>query len=304
MRPVRQRRSRLAAAVAAAAVLGGIVLVVAMVACGDDKGAAEMKEAREVIGHDPAGLAEDIFERGTLVVANDADYPPQSSIDAKTKELKGFDVDVARRVAELLGVKAEFVNPNWDAIAEGLSTDRFDVNIGSLAPTPAAAKLMAFSDPYYYATAQIVVPAGVPKLTEPDELKSKRVGVAAQTSYQVYLQSADGVRVVPFTSDSDAVEALAGGEVEALLMSDLSARAEANQGEKIQLSGKPLFYQPLVFALRKEEPDLLALLNAAIRSMRDDGDLTEMSKRWYGGYDASKRPPDGVPTFDEAMKAK
>ena len=49
-----------------------------------------------------------------MVVANDRNYPPQSSIDETTRELVGFDVEVAEGVAAILGLEVSFKNPEWE----------------------------------------------------------------------------------------------------------------------------------------------------------------------------------------------
>lgn len=292
----------------ATAVALGLVLALAIVAalvvaaCGDDEPSAGQKSAEEILGHAPAGVAQEVLDRGAVVVATDGDYKPQSWIDPDTKEPKGFDVDVARRVAELLGVKAEFVHPNWDAIASGLKSGRFDVVIGSLPADPADAKTIAYTDPYYYSVADVAVPEGAAKLATRDALAGTRIGVAAQTTYQAYLQKLGDVEVVPYGTDDQAVEALAAGKVDGVMASDLALRAAITAGEPIELSGGAFFYEPLAFALRPKETDWLALLDATIATMRGDGSLSELSKSWYGGRDATQPPAPEVPTFREAMK--
>ena len=63
-------------------------------------------------------MAAKIARTGQIVVANDADYPPQSY--EEDGKLVGFDVDVAEKVAELLGVQPKFVHPAWAAVPAGL----------------------------------------------------------------------------------------------------------------------------------------------------------------------------------------
>src|SRR5450759_3603190 len=71
-----------------------------------------MERATAILGHAPTGLALDIVTKGSVIVANDSDYAPQSSVDPVTKEVVGFDVDVAK------GIKWE--HPQWVTIPSGL----------------------------------------------------------------------------------------------------------------------------------------------------------------------------------------
>jgi polar amino acid transport system substrate-binding protein len=295
-------RARAALAHAALALAAVALVALVFVACGDDGPSAGQKSAEEILGHPPVGVAQEVLDRGTVVVATDADYKPQSWIDPDTKEPKGFDVDVAGRVAELLGVEAEFVHPNWDAISSGLKSGRFDVDIGSLPADPADAKTIAYTDPYYYTIADVAVPKGAAKLDAPDKLAGTRIGVAAQTTSQAYLQKLGDVTVVPYGSVDQAVEALGAGKVDGVMASDLALRAAIVGGEPVELSGGAYFYEPLAFAIRPGEADWLALLNATIATMKGDGSLTDLSQSWYGGHDATRTPAAEVPTFREAMK--
>ena len=60
--------------------------------------ATPMDIATKILGHAPTGLAATIVNRGSVIVANDANYPPQSSVDQATGKLVGFDVDVANKM--------------------------------------------------------------------------------------------------------------------------------------------------------------------------------------------------------------
>ena len=67
--------------------------------------------AQQILGEAPTGLAAKIVDAGTVVVANDANYPPQSSVDKATGELVGFDVDVANKMGEILGLTGRVQEP-------------------------------------------------------------------------------------------------------------------------------------------------------------------------------------------------
>src|SRR5450756_2706386 len=90
-----------------------------------------VSKAEQILGHAPTGLAKAIVDKGYVVVADDANYPPQSVLQ-KNGKLVGFDVDVAKKVASILGLQVKFVNPAWDSIPTGLQVGRFDVSIGSM----------------------------------------------------------------------------------------------------------------------------------------------------------------------------
>ncbi len=149
-----------------------------------------MDKATEILGHAPTGLAPD--DRRPLapsIVANDANYPPQSSIDKATGKLVGFDVDAANKMGELLSLTVDFKNPAWETIPAGLQQGKYDVSIGSMTITPERQKVLAFTDPYYYTSGQVFVKKGGPQITGVADLAGKKVGVGAATTYYDYLKA-------------------------------------------------------------------------------------------------------------------
>jgi ABC-type amino acid transport substrate-binding protein len=254
-----------------------------------------------VLGHTPTGLAAQILREGQIAVADDAAYPPQSYKD-KSGQLVGFDVDVAKRVAQLLGVQVKFVNPIWESVPAGLKSHLFDVSIGSMTPEAGReAGGLSFADPYYYAQGEIVVKRGAPPLTTLESLKGKTIGVVVTSIYDTFLQTAGGAVIRAYDSDAEALRALAKGRLDGVMTADVTANLAIAAGRPLQLSGQPLFYQPECFAVRKGEADLLALLDYTVKKMRADGSLSALAKSWYQGFDPTQPPAAGVPEFTQAV---
>ncbi len=107
-----------------ALVLVALLAVVLVAGCGSSNSGTSASSSpgtqttaqvwQKILGHAPTGLAQEVLTANQLVVANDANYAPQSSVDKVTKQLVGFDVDVANATGKILGVPIKFVNPNWD----------------------------------------------------------------------------------------------------------------------------------------------------------------------------------------------
>lgn len=287
----------------AAVVLAAAGSAVALAACSlipstSGSPTATVNAIEQILGHAPTGVAARIQKQGQIVIANDADYPPQSYME--DGQLVGFDVDVGKKVAELLGVQAKFVNPTWAAVPLGLRNGRFDVSIGSLTRTADHRKQMGLADPYYYAQSQVVVRQGAPLLATVDSLQGKQIGAGVATTYQTYLQAVGGVGIVTYGTSASALRALASGRLDGVMTADLTAAPVIAKGKRLQLSGQAFYYEALCFATRKGEADLLALLDYAVKKMRKDGSLTAMAKQWYG-FDASQPPAAGVPEFEDAI---
>jgi len=244
-----------------------------------------MDIATKILGHAPTGLAATIVNRGSVIVANDANYPPQSSVDQATGKLVGFDVDVANKMGELLGLKVDFKNPAWETIPAGLQQGKYDVSIGSMTITPERQKVLAFTDPYYYTSGQIFVKKGGPQITGVADLAGKKVGVGAATTYYDYLKKNTKAVVKTYTTDADAFPDLANGNLDFVMTAGPTGQQAILSGQPFEFSGKPLYYEDLAMALKLGEADWLALLNYTVQTMHSDGSLTAMSKQWYNGMD-------------------
>jgi polar amino acid transport system substrate-binding protein len=241
--------------------------------------------AAKVLGHAPTGLAKTIVDRGTILVANDPNYAPQSYIDKTTKELVGFDVDTALGMAKLLGLKAVWKHPDWNTIPAGLQAGLYDVSIGSMTITPERQKTLDFTDPYYYTSGQIFVKKGGTQITGPADLAGKTVGVGDGTTYYEWLKANTSASVKGYKTDLDAVPDLLNGNIEFWMTAGPTGQQAILEGKPIEFSGKPLYYEDLAMAIKKGEPDFLALLNYTVQTMHKDGSLTAMSKKWYNGID-------------------
>ena len=244
-----------------------------------------MDIATKVLGHAPTGLAATIVNRGSVIVANDANYPPQSSVDQATGKLVGFDVDVANKMGALLGLKVDFKNPAWETIPAGLQQGKYDVSIGSMTITPERQKVLAFTDPYYYTSGQIFVKKGGPQITGVADLAGKKVGVGAATTYYDYLKKNTKAIVKTYTTDADAFPDLANGNLDFVMTAGPTGQQAILSGQPFEFSGKPLYYEDLAMALKLGEADWLAMLNYTVQTMHSDGSLTAMSKQWYNGMD-------------------
>jgi len=244
-----------------------------------------MDIATKILGHAPTGLAATIVNRGSVIVANDANYPPQSSVDQATGKLVGFDVDVANKMGQLLGLKVDFKNPAWETIPAGLQQGKYDVSIGSMTITPERQKVLAFTDPYYYTSGQIFVKKGGPQITGVADLAGKKVGVGAATTYYDYLKKNTKAVVKTYTTDADAFPDLANGNLDFVMTAGPTGQQAILSGQPFEFSGKPLYYEDLAMALKLGEADWLALLNYTVQTMHSDGSLTAMSKQWYNGMD-------------------
>jgi polar amino acid transport system substrate-binding protein len=256
-----------------------------------------------------------ITTRGTLVVATDPAYPPQSELipgaaraastncasnEYTADELTGFDVDAAIEIARRLGVEPCFVTPPWTQLTAGNWDDRWDISVGSMAITPGRMEVLFFTQPYYATPAALFVHQDNATFTQPSDLSGERIGGCTDCTYEAYLQ---GTLVIPGTEidfviqdpvivgydvDLPALEDLALGDgvvLDAALLAQPTGLQAIQDGMPVKQLGEPVFFEYLATAVdKKSSQDPVAFVRQVseiIQQMHDDGTLLRLSQQYY-----------------------
>jgi polar amino acid transport system substrate-binding protein len=247
------------------------------------------------------GILVKVKKEGKLVVALDANYQPQSYQDPKTGEFKGFDVEVAAEIAKRLGVEVEYITPVWDTIPAALNAGRFPIQVNSMTITPERDKILDFPGAYYYGAVGLAVRQGNPlNIVGVDDLKGKKVGTGAGTTYDFFLK-ANGIEVVGYESEIDAMLDVHNGRLDAAVapVQAIKTGVASGQYPNLELSqGTPLFLERYSPAIAGDKPEWKAIIGKIIEEMHADGTLSKLAIKWHDGVDDSK-PITGAPFYDE-----
>lgn len=229
-------------------------------------------------------LLNKIQERGTLRVGLEGTYPPFNYVNSDG-ELVGFEVDIARAVAQELGVKAEFVPTKWDGMLAGLDTKRFDVIINQVTITPERKKKYDFTQPYTVSGMQIITRRELAdQFQGAQDLAGVAVGVGLGTNYQQWLnEHVPQADVRTYQDDPSKLQDLMVGRIDAAINDRLMVGFLMQKTDgKLVAAGKPFATMKAGIALRKGNPKLLHALNNALDALRKDGTLAQISKQWFG----------------------
>ncbi len=232
---------------------------------------------------------EQVVKRGVLRVGMDI-FQPWAMKD-KNGKLIGFEIDVATRLAEDMGVKVEFVPTAWSGIIPALLTGKFDVIIGGMGITPKRALKVNFSQPYDYSGMAIVahkqLAAGFDSLesfNQPEVQIAVKLGTTAAAAAKKYLPRA---QLRMFENETQAYQELRNGKVHAVVGSAPRPAYEAvDYPDSLFLPIEGTFTkEPIGFALRKGDPDSLAYFNSWITTVKLEGWLQERHDYWFGTKD-------------------
>ena len=266
--------------------LAALLVAFVLVGCG---GPAEGGEEAAATGEAPGSLLDEIVERGTLRVGMSTFVP--WAMQDREGELIGFEIDVARRLAEDMGVEVEFVPTQWSGIIPALLTGRFDVIIGGMGIRPDRNLRVNFSVPYDYTGMAIAANAetapGLSSLEEfnrPEVTVAARIGTTAADAAQKYLPEAE-IRL--FEAETQAVQEVLNGSADAIVASaPLPAYLVVDNPETLYLPIEGTFTrEPIGFALPKGDVDLLNYFNSWIRVVEAEGWLAERKQYWFGTRD-------------------
>lgn len=242
---------------------------------------------------DAGETLERVLAAKTLVLAVDEEYPPFASRN-HAGEMAGFDIDVARALAERLGVTLKVVTPGWNEIIAGDWHGRWDIAMGGLEAAAAQEAGLQAAAVYADAPAVILVHRGAAAAAGSGDLQGKRVGVEAGSRYEAYLRrQIPAAEIVLFEIEPMAIDDLAkgnGAELAAVLLGLLAAQDAIGIGKAVEIAGPPLFSQPFVIAAGRDDPDFTAHIAAAVETLRVDGVLGRLSVE-HLGIDAAPPAP-------------
>lgn len=247
-------------------------------------------------GAAPQAAAADLLDtaraRGTLRIALEGTYPPFNFRDAKTGQLAGYDVEVARAVAARLGLKPEFVSTEWAAILAGLGAGKYDVIVSQVGITPKREQAFDFSRPYTYSSPQLIVRKNErANYASLEDLKGKRLGVGQGSVFEQQAKAVPGIEVKSYPAAPENLQDLAFGRVDAALNDSLMVSyLLKNSKLPIRAGARVGKVEKMGIAMRKGSPKFRAALDKALGELEADGSLKAMSTRWFG-IDASRPAP-------------
>lgn len=253
-------------------------------------GAVQLASAGEVLDR--------IKSRGVIKVATDPAWPPYSWRDEKG-EWHGFDPSVAMEIGRRLGVRIEFVTPNWEAITAGNWKGQWDLSVGGMSPTEDRAKNLIFPAVYTYSPTVLAVHKDNTTILSPSDVTGKRIGTLRGSIFEKYVRHepmgmADELPpiykinnpvVVTFETSEASLNELAkgtSGTIDAMVDDLMYFLFQIKQGAPVRIVGQPLYYGPASVAIEPGDEEFRSLLRDMISDMHGDGTLSKFSNQWFG----------------------
>jgi polar amino acid transport system substrate-binding protein len=228
-----------------------------------------------------------------VVVVTENAYPPLQFVDPKTGQQIGWEYDAMNEIAKRLNFKVEYQNTSWDAMIQSVSDGQYNIGMTGITIKEDRKEKVDFSEPYMRSEQFMLVRGDESRFSDAKtfaEFKDGLVGAQPGTTpfytavYSVLDGNEQNPRIKLFETFGATVQALKAGDVDVVLTDGTAGKGYVDaSGGGLKLVGGPLGSEDFGFIFPKGS-DLVAPINAAIASMKADGTIDALNKKWFLDY--------------------
>mgnify|MGYP004443597377 FL=1 len=226
-------------------------------------------------------LAYDTVTPGTLTVATSPDFAPYefySIGEDGTPTLAGFDMELAKYIAEKLELELEIVPMDFDGVLSELAMGNVDLGMAGLSPDPDREGAMDFSDLYYKGGQSLVTVAEKAETYKTfEDVNKPEISVGAQTGsiqYALATENTPDADIIQLPKVTDIISELLAGKMEvAFIETDVAKSYQKNYPELEIIMDVPYDVEGSAIGVKKGNEELLAAVNEAIASALEDGSM-------------------------------
>ncbi len=225
-------------------------------------------------------------DQQTLTMYTSADYPPYEFRDTATgsNEIIGFDVDIAKNIAEELGFKLEIKDTDFNGLIPALQAKRADFVMAGMTPTAERQKSVDFSDIYYEARNTIVAQKGS-NLTKPEDLAGKQLGVQLGSIQEKeagkIAEKVQGVTLKPLNKTSEIIQEIKANRIDAAIIEDTIAKGFVASNPDLEFNTIPNAEEAGSAIAFPKGSDQVDDFNRVLQQMKESGELEGLVKKWF-----------------------
>ncbi len=219
-----------------------------------------------------------------LTIATDTNFPPFEFKDPASGKHTGFDVELWDALAKEIGASYDLQPMDFNGIIPGLQSGQLDAGIAGITIKPERAKVVDFSDPYYNAGLLILVKKGNKDIKKIEDLNGKVVSTKLGTTSEDFVKKNAKAKDVKLFPNNDAMfmELLAGGADAVVFDSPVVADFMRTAGKgQVEVVGPLYMGQSYGIGFPKGS-ELVAKVNKALKTLRDNGTYRELYIKWFG----------------------
>ena len=286
------------------AVMLATLAVLVVAACGDDDedGGGGGGGASADVEQFPADTTMGrIQEAGSIKVGVKYDVPPFGFQNPQTDEIEGFDVDLARAVADALGVELDPIEAISDNRIPFLMDGTADLILSTMTINTERDAEIDFSDPYFVARGRILVP-GDSDIQGIDDLGGQKVCTAVGSTYEETLkEQAPDAELVLIDEYSGCLTRLQEGSVDAISTDDVILTGMIIQDDTLELVGDELTTEPYGAGIKDGDKEFQEFVNGVFEEYKSDPRWAESYEKWVGQYTGQEQEPTDL-SLQEALE--
>jgi polar amino acid transport system substrate-binding protein len=232
------------------------------------------------------GADETVPDSGFVVVGGDRDYPPYEFVDKDGRPV-GYNVDLTRAIADVMGMKVEFRFGSWSEMRKGLSDGSINILQGISFSDERTGKL-DFSPPHTIVHHAVFARKGTAPVNSLEELRGKKVIVFRDgIMHDLLLRMGFGNDLILTGTPADALRLLASGKHDYCVVASLPGMyliRELRLTNLVQVA-KSVSSQKYCYAVRKGDAELLARFSEGLAIVMQTGQYQAIYDKWLGVHE-------------------
>ena len=232
-----------------------------------------------------ARTLDEIISDGTIRIGVNPNFPPMSSFGL-TNQLEGFDIDIGNRIAEAIGVDAEFVTTETAQRVPFLVSNRIDIALGALTRTPERAKLIGYTVPLHSESMGVITTdeVDISNWRELDTEDITLVNMRGNLSVELLRDRLPNPSVLLVDGNADVIRAIAQGRADALVENvDFFIRFTENyRNVNWRILTDPIYVAYCSIGVGMGNDNLIDFLNILLYDLHSSGVIDELWTLWYG----------------------
>lgn len=227
---------------------------------------------------------DEIKERGKLIIATSAEYPPyefHEMIDGKDT-IVGLDAMLGKEIADEIGVEVEFLDMDFDGVLGAINADKADLVLAGMSATQERKKSANFSEPYYFEKNRIIVRKGEEDIAKTeDDVKSIKMGVQRGSIQEIFIAETLGsTNYKSLTKIPDLILELQNGNIDGILSSENVTAINLEKYDGIAIADTKVgedIHKGAAVAFKKDDSTkaLIDIVNNVLKKLNDAGKIDQ-----------------------------
>ena len=222
-----------------------------------------------------------------LTMVTSADYPPYEFRDTATgkNDIIGFDIDIAKRIAQELNFELEIRDTDFNGIIPALQSRRADFAMAGMTPTEERKKNVDFTEIYYEAKNTIVAQKDS-NLKKPEDLTGKQIGVQLGSIQEKeagkIAEKVKGITVKPLNKTSELIQEIKANRIDAAIIEDTIAKGFVASNPDLEFNTLPNPEEEAGSAIAfPKGSERVEDFNRVLKEMKDSGEIDKLITKWF-----------------------